>query len=152
MQTTINIKSRIFLQIIRTAELRGISCSAMIIELLKSVMHDPSQEVRIGRLVQYQESENPDEWHTFHISFREDDFEFFQDMRKLFKKSLSLILAEAVKKYLGKLLKKGKNTDNYPHSNYVIIKEMINTITSWRLIWGFPPNIARIIKKSLNPG
>jgi hypothetical protein len=151
MQTTINIKSDIFSEISKAAGLRGMSSSAMIIELLKNVMHDSSNTATIGRLVQYQVREIQEEWHTFHISFREDDFEFFQDLRKLLKKSLSLILADAVKKYLGTLLKKGKNTDNYPHANYVIIKEMIDTIISWRLIWGFPPNIAQIIEQSNHP-
>lgn len=128
--------------------MRRISRSAIIIELLKAAMADLSHEVRIGRLVQYQAREIKDTMRPFHITYREDEYEFFQDMRKLFKKSLSLILAEAVKKYLNNLLKKDNNTDNYRHANYVIIKEMINTIVSWRLIWGFPPTIAHIMGQS----
>ncbi len=148
MQTTMNIKEALFMKICSVADFRGISRSAMIIELLRIVMDDPSNEVRIGRLVQYQNRENADTMHPFHITFREDEYESFQDMRKLFKKSLSLILAEAVNKFLNNLLNNKKNTDNYPHANYVIIKEMINTIVSWRLIWGFPPTIAHIMEQS----
>jgi len=96
-------------------------------------MDDPSNEVRIGRLVQYQTRENTDTMQSISYHVQEDEYESFQDMRKLFKKSLSLILAEAVKKYLNNLLNNRKKTDNYPHANYVIIKEMINTIVSWRL-------------------
>jgi hypothetical protein len=152
MRTTLYIKSDILEKIHTAAEQRGISSSALIIELLKSVMQDGSNNVRIGRLIQYQEREAPGSGHTFHITFREDDLEFFQDMRKLFKKSLSLIVAEAMRKYIGKHRKGKTNSDNYPHANYVIIREMINSIISWRLIWGFPQNIARIIAQSHKPG
>jgi hypothetical protein len=148
MQTTMNIKESLYLEITRAAELRGISRSAMIIELLRTSMNDDSNEVQIGRLVQYQKRETMDRWHPFHITFREDEFEFFQDMRKFFKKSLSLVLAEAVKKYLNHILKKEYNTDNYPHTCYVIIREMINTIVSWRLIWGLPPTLAHIMEQT----
>lgn len=151
MHTTINIKVELFLQITKAAELRGTSRSAMIIELLKTIPEDSSNEVRIGRLVQYQKRKDMEKMHPFHITFREDEYEVFQDMRKLFKKSLSLILAEAVMKYLNSLLKKEKNTDNYRHANYVIIKEMINTIVSWRLIWGFPPTMGQILEHSQIP-
>jgi len=148
MQTTINIKETLFMHICKAAESRCISRSALIMEMLKTAMGDLSHEVCIGRLVQYQTRENMERMHPFHITYREDEYEFSQDMRKLFKKSLSLILAEAVKKYLIKIPHKKRNTDNYPHANYVIIKEMIDTIVSWRLIWGFPPAIAHILEQS----
>ena len=152
MRTTLYIKSDILKEVGRMADMHCISRSAMIIELLKIVMKDGSIHVRMGRLVQYQAREAPGSWHRFHITFRVDDYEFFQDLRKLSKKSLSLIIAEAVKKYLKKIVKGRVDRDNYPHANYVIIKEIINSIISWRLIWGFPRDIARILKQSHRPG
>jgi hypothetical protein len=152
MRTTIHVKSDILKKIHKAAKRCDISPSALVIELLKNVMPDRSNNVRIGRLIQYQEREDPESWHTFHITFREDDLEFFQDMRKLFKKSLSLIVAEAVKKFIDKHHKGKSDRDNYPHTNYVIIREMFDSIISWRLIWGFPPNIAQIVEQSRNTG
>jgi hypothetical protein len=149
MNTTMYIKQCVLMQISRAASLKDISRSAMIIELLKIILAHTPQAVRIGRLIQYQEREASGEWHTFHISFREDDYEVFQDMRKLRKMSISFLLAEAVKKYLKNVLQKNQTPDNYPHCNYIIIREMIGTIISWRLIWGFPQNLIRILNNKL---
>jgi hypothetical protein len=50
-----------------------------------------------------------------------------------------------VQKYLKKPLKK-RIADNYPFfMNYMLVKEIIDNIISWRIIWGFPPDINKFI-------
>jgi hypothetical protein len=144
METTLNIRTNISAKICLAARSRGISRSVMIVILIKQVMDDISEPGRMGRMVRYQERCRPDDWHTFHLYVREDDYEYFLDLRKLLKMSVSLILAYAADKYLDKLLKK-MGTDNNRYRNYVIIKEVIDNIICWKFIWGFPPNIEKLI-------
>ena len=107
-------------------------------------MDNISSPGRIGKMVQYQKRRNQDEWYTFHLQVREDDYEYFLDLRKLLKMSVSLILAYAVEKYLDKLTKKN-STDNNRYRNYVVIKDVVDNIICWKFIWGFPPNIENFI-------
>jgi hypothetical protein len=54
---------------------------------------------RIEKLVQYQDRFTYEEWHIFHIQIREDMHEYWLDLRKLLKMSVSLIPAYAVKNF-----------------------------------------------------
>ena len=138
METTLNIRTDIMYQISRSAKAHGMCCSELIVILLKKVMKDIGNPDCMGMLVQYQARRRPEEWHTFHIKWKEYDYEYFQDLRRLLKKSISLLLAHAVRKFLSKKNKINRN-DNYLYVNYSIIKELINNITSWRFIWGYSP-------------
>ncbi len=143
MRTTLNVGTDILQQISRAAQAEGIRRSEMMVILIKKVMIDIKNPECIGKLIRYQARREPEEWEISHLSLRWDDYEYFQDMRKLLKMSVSFILAYAVKKFLGKtktLLKR----DNYPF-NYVIVKETIDNIICWRFFWGFPPGLQKIL-------
>jgi hypothetical protein len=145
METTLNIHTEILEKIHATAKSRGISCSAMIVLLLQKFMDESGHPVRMGRLVQYQRRGGPEDWHVFHVHVRADEYEYFLDLRKLFKLSVSLILAYAVRQFLEKQ-KSISITDNYPFRNYIMVKEYIGTIICWKSIWGYPYNIEKYIK------
>lgn len=148
METTLIIDKNILAEISVAAKSHGISRSGMIIYLIKKIMDYIPDPDRLGRMVQYQERKGKDNWHTFHLYLREDDYEYFLDLRKLFKMSVSLILAFAVKKFLNRSI--GKiNTDNYTYRNYVVIRELINGIVSWRLLWGWPCNLEKLLPRTL---
>jgi hypothetical protein len=144
METTLNIHTDILEIINRSARSRSVSRSDMIIVLIKRVMNDASNSVRFGRMVKYQKKDTPEVWHTVHVQLRMDDYEYLLDLRRLLKMSVSLILAYAVRKYLNGIMEK-KDTDNYQYKNYVLVKEIFNDITCWRLIWGYPPNIEKLL-------
>ena len=142
MKTTLNIRTYIMRQISQAAKAQSMSRSAMIAILLKKAMEDIGNPDCMGRLVQYQVKSKPEERHIFHITWKEYDYEYFQDMRKLRKMSVSLLLAHAVKKYLGKR-NTIKKSDNYLFINYTIMKEVIDNIICWRFIWGYTPTIVK---------
>ncbi len=106
METTLNIRDDIFERVLPASRSTGISGSELIVILIKKVMADMSNAGHMGRLVQYQERRGKDQWQRFHIYLRAYDYEYFLDMRKLLKMSVSKILAHAVEKFLNKLLKK----------------------------------------------
>ena len=123
---------------------KGVSRTDLIIYLLKSVMNDISVPCDFGCLVRYQKRSNQENWHTFHIKLRIDEYEYFLDLRKLLKMSVSRILADAARRYLQN--KGKKNIGNkYQFKNYIIIKELINNSICWKLVWGYPYNIEKLL-------
>ncbi|MBN2160913.1 MAG: hypothetical protein JW807_16100 [Spirochaetes bacterium] len=145
METTLNVHVEILEQVSAAAKAAGISRSRMIAVLIKKAMDDITDPMRMGSLVRYQERRRPEEQRPISVQLRVDEYEYFQDLRRLRKMSVSLILAFAVKKFLRRLIS-DKKTDNYRYQNYVVIREIIDNLISWRLIWGFPANIAKVIK------
>ena len=138
METTLNIHEVILAKITRLAENYKKSRTEIIIYLLKRVMRDMQNTPTMRRLIQYQKRNMPGDWATFHISFHPDDYEYFLDLRKLLKRSVSLILAYAVDKYLNDNIT-NNFTDKNPCKGYGIIKKTINNVIFWILIWGNPP-------------
>jgi hypothetical protein len=145
METTLNIHIDILRKITMAAGSLGISRSELITLLIKKMMDDITDPGRLGSMVQYQERSSPDCWRVFHLQVGFDDYEYFIDLRKLLKMSVSLILAYAVKKFLNKL--NISKTDNYPYKNYLIVKEVIDNVICWRYIWGYPINIRQFLPK-----
>ncbi len=143
METTINVRSEILEKISAAARSKDISRSEMILILIKKSMIDITDPGRLGNLVHYQKRGMPGDWHAFHIKLRADEYEYLLDLRKLLKMSVSLILAVMVKKHLG--VSPTKNVaDNYRFKDYIIIKEVLDNVICWKLLWGFPPNIEKL--------
>ena len=139
--TTLNIHVDILTKITHAALKLRKSRKEIIILLLKRMMKD--QRVLGGGFstVKYQEDDEKEYWRTFHIRFREDDNEFFVDLRKISKFSVSCLLAIAVKRYLGTLIEdlKNGNVDNYSSfKNYVLRRDVVDGIISWHFYWGYP--------------
>ncbi len=147
METTLNIRADLLDQITHAAKTNNISNSEMISILIQKVLEENINQGPLGKRVRYQRRRNPHEWRIFHVKIREDMYEYWLDLRKLLKLSVSFILAYAVKKYLSKLIE-GKDTDNYHPNNYIIAKESYDNVIVWKLIWGFPPDLEKIINFS----
>ncbi len=145
METTLNIHTDIFRQIAKAARSNNITCSEMILYLIKKTARDISNPGRIGRLVQYQDRARPKEWRVFHVRVREDMYEYWLDLRKLLKMSVSLILAQAVKRYLNKPIKIN-STDNNLCKNYIILKKIVDSVVVWKFVWGFPRNLTKLFR------
>lgn len=143
METTLNIHSDIYEKLAKAAKSAGISRSEMIIILIKKTMDDIHDPARMGIMVRYQNRRKPEEWRRIHVELRIDDYEYFLDLRKLLKMSVSLILAYAVQKYLPTLF--NNFTDNNRYKNYIVIREIIENVVCWRFFWGYPYNIEKIL-------
>jgi hypothetical protein len=144
IETTLNIKIHLLDKINYAAKYHGIHRIELIILLFKMVMKDAPKYIRYGKRVEYQSRHNNGAWHAFHIQLRPNDYECFLDLRKLLKMSVSNILAFAIDKYLDILMRK-RVTDNYHITNYLILKETIDGIQCWKIIWGFPRNFDMLI-------
>ncbi len=121
----------------------------LIIALLKRAMRDHDKLENNFRSVKYQDDDTAGKWKTLHVKFGKGENEYFQDMRRVFKMSVSLILAYSVKNYLIEVLNdllRMDPLDNYPPKNYLILKDIVDDVVCWRLFWGFPMNLNKIYK------
>ena len=113
--------------------------------LMQRVMKDNQRLLQSYARVKYQDRDRKENWHRFHIILNEYEYEYYLDMRKFFKMSVSLILAYAVINYLNdvmnELQKGNNNTDNYLYKNYFFIRETINEVICWKAYWGLPQKL-----------
>lgn len=113
--------------------------------LMQRVMRDNQKLLQSYSRVKYQERDQKENWHRLHIILNEYEYEYYLDMRKFYKMSVSLILAYAVMNYLNdivnELLKGNNNTDNYYYRNYFFIKNTINEVICWKAYWGLPQKL-----------
>ena len=139
--TTLNIHVDILSKIEAAAERFKKSKRAIIVMLLKRLMLDYKLQKLAFSTVKYQDDDMEENWHCFHIRFREDENEYFVDMRKVCKLSVSHLLAIAVRRFLYRITRKRERefVANYPFFvNYVMGRRVIDGIISYHFYWGFP--------------
>lgn len=138
--TTINIRLDILEKITDAAEKLNTSRRAIIVKLLLRSMNDIHKFHRGFTTVKYQPDEEKEKWHCFSIRFKPDEIEFWCDLRKIGKYSISYLVAIAVEKYLDEIIKKFvKVAYNYArHSNYVLYREVVEGVICWQCYWGLP--------------
>jgi hypothetical protein len=89
--------------------------------------------------------------HRVHVKVYETDYNYFQDCRKFFRRSISLCFAICVLKYLAIIVaqilakKIDKDEHNYPYQNYAFIKKCKENITVFEIWWGLPEKLEAIM-------
>ena len=146
--TTLNIHISVLSKINYASQRLCKSRKKIIVMLLMKIMRDNCLFKQGFSTVKYQLDDIKCNWHCFHIRFREDENEYFVDLRKLTKYSVSCLLAMAVDRYLLKLMKHGRKSvdNNLYFTNYLLHREENDNIISWRLYWGFPTEHLKTLK------
>ena len=109
-------------------------------ELIKETMYryakkHTSTQIAVGA-VKYQERDEDKKWKVFRIELDDDDYELFTDMRKVMKKSVSLLVAEAIKEYLDEIVKQIlKNINCYMDFRHESRCETKGSHITWILNW-----------------
>ena len=141
IETTLYVNKSILDMLNRGVIITGGSRTHMIKILMQMVMKNNRRLLKSNSRVQYQKRDEKENWRRLHIVLNEYEYEYYLDMRKFFKMSVSYILAYAVMRYLNELLKKNKNTDNYCFNNYVFMKKIEGGIICWQIHWGLPAKL-----------
>jgi hypothetical protein len=145
METSSHVDAGTAAKIAIVSASKGISKSKMIVLLIRRFADESGFPIRMGRLVQYHTRGSVQNWAEIHMCLRADEYEYFQDLKKLFKLSVSLMIEYAAKMFIENI-SEIKDTDNYPFRNYVIVKEYIGDIICWKHIWGYPSEIERYLR------
>jgi hypothetical protein len=136
IKMTINININVLNSIEFASIELGTSRSKIIKLLMKEIKLDKNIHFKFFSQVKYQEKDFKKNWSMFHIKLSESEYEYFLDIRKFFKMSVSLILAFAVKKYLHLLLKSNSLGDNYSPDNYFFQLGVFQGKESFIISWG----------------
>jgi len=134
IETTLNVNVKNMEIISTEAEKAGISRSEFIVNLLKLVMVYDVKKAEVLSTVKYQQSTDNCSWHRFHITLKAEDYEFFLDLRKFMKLSVSRIVAFAVNKYIIQVSSK-RITDNCSFSSYSINRIIDKNVIEWQIKW-----------------
>jgi len=138
--STLYIHKDILLRIDNVAALNGYKRNQVIILFFKYAMNDYKSLVKNNVAISYQLPDEDDLWNIIHVWYSEDIYCFANMMRFLYRMSMSLILAESVRKHFFKILKKLNvfepgNTDNYLFEKYEFSYEVTDLKIFWKKNW-----------------
>lgn len=142
IESTLHVHHSILKKLERGAEVSGISRAFIIQKLMQRLMKDNRNMIKSNSRIQYQERDVKANWRILHIVVNEYEYEYYLDMRKFYKMSVSLLLAYAVRQYLNEIINelfdKNINSDNYFYRNYIITNKTVYGIVCWQIYWGIP--------------
>lgn len=142
IETTVNIDVQFANDLTRASMITGAPKRDIISLLLKRLSNDQMRMVRPWKRIRYQNRAGGETWRCFHIMLWPDEYEFFLDLRKLCKMSVSFLISYAVSKYLDEVINSLiKRTDNNRYKNYTIIGRVVDGIVCWIYYWGVPQTL-----------
>jgi len=145
IETTIHIDRKIGERLADAAVDAGVSVSFLVSGLMRMFGGREQHRVTAWKQVRYQERREKKRWRKMHLSLREDEYEYFIDTRKVFKLSVSFIVAEAIELYLDELLRKMiERPDNYRYRNYIFSRNIIENVICFTFYWGVPQNLLTV--------
>jgi len=136
-ETTMYIQEDLLLKVDDAAEKLGLSRSRVVSILLTKYMDSQREGGRAFVKLRYQERDREVNFVTKSLSLREDVYEMWVDVRKVFKLSASLVIARAIMLYLDEILNGEDGPFNYFPMYYTNVRYHGKTciITT---IWGEP--------------
>lgn len=139
IRTTINIPFNVYEMLFKVADEQGIEIETLILAMLQHFSKKYRKEIIVGDAVQYQERRPEGDFRCVHVNWCEHEYEFLIDLRKVHKKSVSRLIAEAAMTYLNKC----KATidyilDKYKEQPYLYSKIDIHNTLGCLFLWGIP--------------
>ncbi len=137
------------LMMLKDAEKRtGWTMIDLIIAVMRCAMrHHAKYEREHGRIA-YQkrldEKGMPIPKFRVKVKFLEREYDYFNDMRRFFRRSISHVIAIAVLTYLPELVERiesgayDEEVDSYPYKNCAIYDKCIEEATVFHIWWGLP--------------
>jgi len=118
------------------SEVSKLPVNEIVALLLRKIMKDGKYSAKKFRAVKYQEIDPDKNWDTLTVYFEDVDYEFFTDMRKFFKESVSLLLSKAIDLFLDTILSEVEEILlNYADSDWDIRRDDVETGVIWSIFW-----------------
>ena len=113
-----------------------LSVNEIISLLLRKIMEDGKYSAKKFGAVKYQDIDPDKNWEILTVYFEDVDYEFFTDMRKFFKESVSLILSKAIDLFLDTILSEVEELLlNYANSDWDIRRDDVEIGVIWSVYW-----------------
>lgn len=134
ISTTVCVYGDVLERINEIRAIRGMSRNDAVVMLLKRIMRAGAALAKTGTAVRYQKGVGRGEWHVVHVRFAREEYEFFTDLRKVYKMSVSLLLAYAAMDFLDD----GEEGDNYCFCSHDLSFIRQGMTFRWIITWNPP--------------
>ena len=142
VQTSINIDDASYCKLSDASLRAGCSRSRMISSLLGYAERTGRCRGGAFGTVKYNRKPPGGVWRCLHVSVRPEECEFFSDLKKVMKLSVSCIVCWAIRELLDDMLDNvGNDTDNYRVNSYSAYSATLGNVFHLVLCWGIPPHL-----------
>lgn len=133
------------------AQYYKLSVTTLVVLLIRYAIEYKKVKLQAGQKVMYRERRGEDTWRLLHLQLNADEYEFFLDVKKVWKMSIAKVIEYCIDNYLfaliNNVLEKDK-TDNYLYSNYHFEVGEEEGIKYYLIYWGLPLKILQKLIKS----
>ncbi|MCP4129749.1 MAG: hypothetical protein GY754_01915 [bacterium] len=143
VNTTINMNIELLDRVEAASQQLNMSRSKIIVLLLNRVMLKKEIPLEVFKQIKYQPRNLASNWKQVHAYPEVEVYEAWIDMRKIFKRSVSLVLAIAIEEFLDQLVvdlsaaEDPGGLDNYPPA-YTFLARESSGIQKFVIYWGLP--------------
>jgi hypothetical protein len=142
IETTLHLHADTMKRISEASRLAGQSKNYIVSRLLCMITDEKKAGPAAWSRIRYQDRYQNIKWHRMHVLLSPAEYELFLDLRKVYKMSVSRIIALEVEKYMDGLVEGlDNNPDNYRFPCYVFSKFIIDGVICWAQYWGLPHNL-----------
>ncbi len=151
IETTARLREEHIEHLDRAAEMLRVTRTALIVEIMGRMMKEHARRTASSGRVRYQDDAKTG-WRPVHFSIYQREYDFFQEMRKFYRCSVSRLIAIAVQRHLWAVLKAmtsaktEEDADNYPFKHHVFSLQTLEGAVCWKIYWGFPVDHRTIIQ------
>jgi hypothetical protein len=139
IDTTINIDRELLDRLEQAVCVSGIPREKIISCLMQRVGSREMKRLSPWCQVKYQARREKAQWKKLHLDLRGDEYEYYNDLKKVMKLSVSHIIAMAIEQYLEEIVKLLNDcTDNYHYHNYIFSVFRIDDVVCLVFYWGIP--------------
>ncbi len=136
IKSSININSEKLSLLENFSEINKLSVNEVVTLLLRKILEDGNYTAKKFRAVKYQDIDPDKNWDTLTVYYEDVDYEFFTDMRKFFKESVSLLLSKAIDLFLDTILSNVEEILlNYANSDWDIRSDKVELGMIWTIYW-----------------
>lgn len=145
-ETTVNIDIEVYQKLTEAAKRYGVSRSRLIAMLLEHLVWKDEIPRSARGTVQHQDSRPKENWKKLHVVLPNHVHDFFDDVRKLWKLSVSYLVALVVEKFLAQLDENIVKlfADKYWHGGHTIVHFIQNGLQYMLCCWGVPHQTPKI--------
>lgn len=142
IKTTMNLREEVYERLTSASVMTGRSRRDIVSALLNHVMRAGRCKAVACGGIRYQQRDGDVRWRCLHIGLEQDEYEFFLDLKKIMKMSVSFIISWAIEFFLDKFIKTVLiGGDNNRYKNYAMYSVTIGNVFHIILCWGIPSRL-----------
>ncbi len=150
IRTTCVMRTEVLQLLLKAQEKTKLSMEQLLAHVMRKMRKHYTAYLRDDGRIQYQkrhdeETKVPIKKYRVKVKFLESEYNYFQEMRYFFRRSISLVMAIAVFRYFDEVIEEILNSDNtdlheyfYPYENRAKFIKCIENVPTFKIWWGIP--------------